>query len=349
VYPTWHPPVDPQSGCTFGHDHGRDPSGSDLYSSVGDIPLGYANEQLDIFDPGMSRHEDHVGHKVEWENDIEMRAGNGVASSLFAVTCDVLTKLHQGTHSKDAFTNNMHELVYHIECSDGTRMSLTMMAAIGTPGEFVASCERGRHIQVGPASPVTSPNGGGHRAIPDRQCINQDILVSNGNSNFGTLRESWEISQSIRTSNGKRLAHINPYYQVVAPSRFFDPALPDGTGRPIDLCFEVGPNGETAGGDLCEESTAGGALASLAHDDPQSRFNGADRFVDINSNDISNADGPNVWFTDPLGHNASEQPFPGSVRQFIATMDNETIDIHGPQIGRNRDYGAPGLGVHPPN
>src|SRR5882672_1493064 len=24
-YPTWHPPIDPVSGCSFGHDHGRDP------------------------------------------------------------------------------------------------------------------------------------------------------------------------------------------------------------------------------------------------------------------------------------------------------------------------------------
>lgn len=23
-YPTWHPPVDPATGCTFGHEHGRD-------------------------------------------------------------------------------------------------------------------------------------------------------------------------------------------------------------------------------------------------------------------------------------------------------------------------------------
>lgn len=31
LYPTWHPPVDPMTGCTFGHEHGRDPSGSDLW------------------------------------------------------------------------------------------------------------------------------------------------------------------------------------------------------------------------------------------------------------------------------------------------------------------------------
>ena len=50
LYPTWHPPVDPVTGCTFGHEHGRDPRGSALYQDVGDLPFGYANQQLDIYD-----------------------------------------------------------------------------------------------------------------------------------------------------------------------------------------------------------------------------------------------------------------------------------------------------------
>ena len=43
VYPTWHPPTGP-GGCSFGHEHGRDPSGSDLYDDTGDLPFGVANE-----------------------------------------------------------------------------------------------------------------------------------------------------------------------------------------------------------------------------------------------------------------------------------------------------------------
>ncbi|UCD25006.1 MAG: hypothetical protein JSW51_03530, partial [Gemmatimonadota bacterium] len=42
LYPTWHPPIDPATGCSFGHDHGRDPSGSALYGEVGPIPFGLA-------------------------------------------------------------------------------------------------------------------------------------------------------------------------------------------------------------------------------------------------------------------------------------------------------------------
>jgi hypothetical protein len=138
-YPIWHPPIDPVTGCSFGHDHGRDPRGSALYREVGDIPFGYANEQLDVYDPLTTRHEDHFGHKVEWENGIRMHFGSEAADALFDVRCDVMTKLHQGTHSKDAFTNNLHELVYHISCTDGTELHLTMLAAIGTPGQFERS------------------------------------------------------------------------------------------------------------------------------------------------------------------------------------------------------------------
>ena len=50
LYPTWHPPTDPATGCSFGHEHGRDPRGSALYGVVGDIPFGYANEQLETWD-----------------------------------------------------------------------------------------------------------------------------------------------------------------------------------------------------------------------------------------------------------------------------------------------------------
>src|SRR5438876_123349 len=81
LYPTWHPPVDPVTGCSFGHDHGRDPRGSTLYAEVGPIPFGYANEQLDVYDPANPRHEDHFGHKIEWENDVLMRFGSAAARS----------------------------------------------------------------------------------------------------------------------------------------------------------------------------------------------------------------------------------------------------------------------------
>jgi len=349
-YPTWHPPVDPATGCSFGHDHGRDPRGSKLYQDVGPIPFGLANEALDTYDPQNVRHEDHFGHKVEWENDVEFDLGSDVAGSLFKVKCDVLTKLHQGTHSKDAFTNNLHELVYHLKCSDGTELHTVFMAAIGTPGEFTRTCDGNVHVQVGPAVPANSPNGGGQRVIPDRTCVEQFMLVPPGQQSdfFSALHESWQTSNSVRTQDGHTLAHFDPYYQVFFPSRFYDPSLTDITGRPISVCYEVTASGNRAQGSLCDNSTQNGAVLNLTYDDPRSLFDGVRRGVDINSNQIDNKDGPTTWYTDPFGKNARTHSFPGSLRQYIAKIDNNYgFNVHGPGIGFNRDYGN--VSVHAPN
>src|SRR3989442_9024424 len=64
------------------HDHGRDPRGSALYATVGPIPFGYANEQLDVYDPANPRHEDHFGHKIEWENGVQQHFGDRKSTRL---------------------------------------------------------------------------------------------------------------------------------------------------------------------------------------------------------------------------------------------------------------------------
>ena len=345
-YPTWHPPTDP-SGCSFGHEHGRDPRGSDLFSDVGPMPFGHANQQLEIFDPANPRNEDHVGHKVEWENDIHLDFGDG-KGGIIEVTCDVLAKLHQGTHSKDAFTNNLHELIYHIRCSDRTEMHITLMTAIGTPGEFVVSCASDQRVVVGPATPRNSPRGGGQRKLPDRSCVDRFMLVGAGReSDFeSALHESWETHSTIKTGDGHALASFDPYFQVVFPSRFYDPTRPDGVGRPIEVCYEVTPSGERARGDECS-ATVNGTVTGITYNDPRSAFNGVRRFMDVNGNRIDNEDGPEVWYSDPFGRNASRTPFPGSIRQWIAKVDNTGRQGHGPVIGRQRNHGGPG--VHAPN
>jgi hypothetical protein len=343
-YPTWHPPSDPASGCSFGHEHGRDPRGSRLYGMVGPRPFAYANEQLVTWDPTNQRHEDHVGHKVEWENDISMRVNSDIASPLFDVRCDVLVKLHQGTHSKDAFTNNVHELVYHIVCNDGTAMHVTMLAAIGKPGEFVRSCDGSTHVTVGAPTPLNSPPGGGQRLIPDRECVIEHMLVgSTRTSNMSAaLHESWQTSNQLKREDGRTIASFDPYFQVPSPSRYYDPAAPALVGRPIDMCYATESNGDRARGGVCAESTGNGAITGITWDDPRSPFNGVRRLVDINGNRIDNEDGPLVWFTDPYGRHGRPDPFPGSVRQVIARI-NTALDPHGPTIGQNRSYGGPGV------
>ena len=55
-----------------------------------------------------------------------------------------------------------------------------------------------------------------------------------------------------------------------------------------------------------------------------------------------------MWYTDPFGRNARTTPFPGSIRQFIASVDNDYgVGVNGPVFGGNRDHG--GVGVRAPN
>jgi hypothetical protein len=333
-YPTWHPPVDPATGCTFGHEHGRDPAGSELYYEVGPIPFGYANQHLQAGGFGAPRNEDHVGHKVEWENDIQMNAGGG--GNVVSIECDVLVKMHQGTHSADAFTNNMHEVAYHIRCSDGTGFSATVLTPIGAAGELVVECDLDVHIDAGTANPSISPDGGGRRGIPASSCVEESVLnPGDGRARFdNALRESWEISVSLRTEGGHRLVSFDPYFQVRDPSRYFDIAT-GALARPIDLCYVPGVQGQ----DRCQ------ALGSdsVGWNDPRSPFKGVRRVVDVNGNRIANANGPMIWYTDALGRDGRPDPFPGGIRQWIAKRDNEGLDLHGPTIGFDRSYDAPGV------
>ncbi len=347
LYPTWHPPTDAATGCSFGHEHGRDPRGSDLFKDIGPLAFGYANEQQDIADPNVMRHEDHVGHKVEWENNVRMDVSGG-AGAILDITCDVFVKLHQGTHSKDAFTNNMHEMYYAIRCSDRTELRLIVLTPIGTPGQFRASCEN-RTVVVGAATPPTSPRGGGVRVLPDRQCVERFMLVRPGErSNISqALHENWEMHHSVRRADGRELASVDAYFQVFFPSRFYDPTQPNLVGRPIQVCTEITSDGRRASGSECSQSTGNGAFANVGFDDPRSIFNGVKRVVDINGNRVTNSDGPDVWYTDPLGRNARTEPFAGSIRQYISKTDNSGRVLRGPNIGRHRDYGGPG--VHAPN
>lgn len=370
-YPTWHPPVDP-TGCTFGHEHGRDPQGSDLmsfikshYETVGNgLPFGLANEELDEWnkakgvDDGM-RHEDHVGHKIEWENNVELKRNkclNTVASPgcfdkvNIGVQCDFLMKVHQGTHSKDAFTNNMHELQYFVNCTDGTKIAATKMVLFGSPGGFTAN-DKSTVIKVGVANPLNSQSGNGARFIPTIEGVKKHILVPNGKfSEFSSgLYEDWLSSNYIRTADGKQLAYFDPHFAVFGPSRYYDPAKPDNMGRSIDTCYITESNGERALGGECDLLTNYGRnMALISYDDPRSPFNGVKREFYFNQTVITNRGGNTIWYTDPFGGSAQTTPFAGAIKQYIAPIDNSRgFFLESNAIGAGRYYG--GNGVHAPN
>ncbi len=349
-YPTWHPPVDPATGCTFGHEHGRDPRGSRLYAAVGPIPFGLANEALESWDPSGTRHEDHFGHKIEWENGVALQKSVGGQRVNIGVSCDFLTKIHQGTHSKDAFSNNLHELAYHVRCTDGTELHATIMVAFGAPGEFVRSCDKATVVSAGPPSPANSPAGNGVRFIPDRSCIDQYILVAPGQfSQFSQgLYEDWVSGNYLRREDGGQLAYFDPHFAVFAPSRYYESGLASLTGRSMEACYETSPAGHHAAGGACDASTRNGQDLDVTWDDPRSALNGLVREVYFNQTVINNAGGPSVWYTDPFGGHAATTPFPGSVEQRIAAIDNtRPFPLESQAFGGTRNYG--GNGVHAPN
>jgi hypothetical protein len=362
LYPTWHPPVvrDPATGrrCTFGHEHGRNPRGSDLSRWVsrhlgGGIPFGTANEALDAYaaaNPGVAtRHEDHVGHKVEWRNDVrlERRTGSGRRRGL-GVTCDYLTKVHQGSHSADAFANNVHELIYAARCSDGTALLTTTLARFASPSRFRRGCDP--RVTVTALAPLPFPAGRGSRLIPDRACIERDILVRAGQVSLFSrgLYENWSSSNALVTQSGHRIARWDPSFAVFNPARYFDPAKPSGLARTVDVCWERTPSGERAAGSACDLASDFRRRPPIAFDDPRSPFDGTHRETIVNQTSVANRRGPRRWFTDPYGRQASRRPFPGALCQLVSRTDNRRrATVAAETFGAERPYGRPS--VHAPN
>jgi hypothetical protein len=388
LYPAWHPPVvrDPATGrrCTFGHEHGRDPRGSDLYRWVarhlgGGLPFGAAAEALDTYaaaNPGTAtRHEDHVGHKVEWQNDVRLlRRTRSGGRHPIGVRCDFLTKLHQGSHSADAFANAAHELIYAVRCDDGTRLLTTTFVRFGRQGAFNRSCAPRAVVRVnGAPRPATSavPQAAGpapvraaartrlsvrdaargRRQIPDRACADRHVLVPAGRFSLFArgLYEEWASSNRLTTRSGRQLAYWDPAFAVFDPARYFDRSRPGGLARTVDLCWERTADGRRAAGSACDVATGYGArTAPLPFDDPRSPFTGTRRETHLNQTKLSNRDGPRRWYTDPYGRSASPKPFPGALCQLVSPTDNTAQPtLESQSFGAERPYSA--RGVHAPN
>ena len=366
-YPTWHPAQarNPATGrvCTFGHEHGRNPAGSDLFGWVrshfaakgrpaqSGVPFGLTNEALDAFaaaNPGHSkRHEDHVGHKLEWENDVQLERTVGGDRVEIGVSCDFLIKVHQGSHSKDALGNNVHELIYAVRCSDGTALIATKLSAFGDPNAFVRSCDKSTVVPAGTAHSL--PSGGGTRFIPDRACIEEHLLVPSGQfSQYSLgLYEDWLSSNELRRPGGEQLAHFDPHFAVFNPSRYGAGSPAGSIARVLDACFETEPGtGDRARGGYCE--TAQGYANLVSWDSPLSGFDGAQREVYFNQTEVTNAGGPSRWYTDPYGGGALQKPFSGAICQLVGSVDNSRpYPLESQAFGAGRNYG--GDGVHAPN
>jgi hypothetical protein len=323
VYPTWHPPVDPVTGCAFGHEHGDDPASSQLSSAP--MPFGFVNEKLFELDLVNFRDEDHVGHKVLVQNG----APFGAFGQLNGVRCDLMVKFHQGTHSRDALANNLHEVFYYATCNNGINVRWQNLHAFGPPGEAFTTCTQGPNnylIATGAAVPPNSPTGGGQRNIPDNGCMTASSMY---------VAEDWPIDLDYTFGNGQGSFGFGMYLQVANPSRYVDlSSTAYNIGRISEVCYQ-----QTAAAYNHPECVAVRALGQVAWNDPRSPWKGTIRRVHIN-NLAADIPGSNpIWYTDVFGKQFSQTRDPARgivVQQSLAGRLAGANE--GPQLDRDHSH-----------
>jgi hypothetical protein len=335
-YPVWHPPVDP-SGCFFGHEHGHDPALSPL-NDRGPVLFGYVNEQHTLQNAMGHRHEDHVGHKVVVAN----RVPYGATGSPTRLVCDILTKFHQGTHSADALTNNLHEQSVRMSCDDGMYANVQLLSMVGPAGQIVEPVTKLK-IEVGPAVPSDSPRIGnplnpgksyGARQIP----TTTNIHVARPN-----FFEQWRTQNTIDGPDGNRFRFAF-YWNVSLPSRYYDPEQPNRMGRSIDACWLTNPltNDYLVISNPC--ASVRNSEEPINWDDPASPFNGTKRGLRPDSFTWRNANGVTFWYTDALGMNPQRKPCAGCVLQEVSIGTHYPL---GQYSFRGAGGGIDGTATHP--
>ncbi|WP_341524647.1 hypothetical protein WKK05_18610 [Nostoc sp. UHCC 0302] len=367
VYPTWHPSsdVNPATGqtCTYGHEHGRNPAESRLASWT--VPFGYVNEEFARTNSGKTRHEDHVGHKIEFKNDVTVGLPGGGTGPV----CQILTKLHQGTHSADAFTNNMHELFYYVSCNNGVQMRWRGMHLFGAAGGFEGTCE-GFH-NVGTFTPDTSPTleNESLRRIPDKGCLTEAIEQAKqqpyyaSDAYYSNYREDWSTGfrHGLYKNGDQYLDHwgqvgfdkgytklfnidSGAYFKVMGPSRYFEPTKPNNLGRRIDMCFI--PELAALQGDCINVNNLIKQGIPVTWDHPRSPFKGTYRTVHFDWVTISNNTSNEKWYSNAAGTVIRPQPdaSQGITIEQIISRTPFAMYYFG-----NRESDFNGRGVHAPN
>lgn len=334
-YPTWHPPVDP-SGCFYGHEHGDNPALSPLGAEP--IPFGYVNEQA-IGGANYHRHEDHVGHKVFVANGAEFRATSAAEAKapIGLVTCDVLAKLHQGTHSPDAFTNNLHEQMTRVRCDNGWAFEVQLLSAIGAAGTVMARCPD-HQVPTGAYVPDDSPTSApqnpgrsmGHRFIASPECVEVPRP---------SVFENWKTQNPIIGPDGRHAVRFAWYWSVSDPSRYWSP---DGMKRTLDQCFRQVDGEFQTINNPCLTLRRGWDGVPIPWDDERSIFKGANRGLRLNDFQMTNESGAEVFYTDVLGLSGSLTPFPGSVRQYVKN-GHYPYPLGGGGNSVSGDFNAPGV------
>ncbi len=271
-YPTWHPSVD-ASGCVFGHEHGDDPRGSDLYETSGGIPFGFVHSRLMNMGGMGDRQEDHVGHKVVQRDNWIAVDGNPVNDGFTynelgaGFECDWLSKVHQGTHSSDALGNNLHEYFLNLDCKDGTHAVIKELAVWGAPSRIFNECgntggpdpsgDPYLHPGLIDVGFVTSDSPPVYAEDPNPEnndATETGFQTNDGKREFGCLEdkvngykdllELWKADGVIRAPSGGGSVHFSAYYITKNSTRYVDPNWQQHSGwtngliNTVDMCVK---------------------------------------------------------------------------------------------------------------
>jgi hypothetical protein len=255
----------------------------------------------------------------------------GAFGQLNGNRCDILIKMHQGTHSPDALTNNLHEMHFNTTCNNGIHVRWKNLHPFGPPGGAFVNCTAGSNdyfYTFGVATPSNSPTGGGARNVPDIGCARADGI---------NMAEDWPIDADLLLPGGGVFGY-GLYLQVNNTSRFvnFANGVPNGIGRPTDLC--ANPSHPAYNSPDCVDLRA--TVGNVAWNDPRSPWRGTIRRVHMNQLTADNPTTNPLWFTDTFGKNAAatRSVNSGVVLPQIIRGRSSTAN-EGPQV--NFDYSHP--------
>lgn len=269
-YPTWHPAetTDPATNaiCSFGHEHGPDPSGSAMWSTikthfaydannnnvvdaselaVSGIPFGYVSEQL--ITSTTPRLEDHTAYKVAYTDLVRRTTPAPRTGDPASVDCHLFAAYNQPTSTADAFASNMYSVTYAVDCTVGAAASqypvkavVSVMARYRTPGQFTLD-DSGTQVVVNQAAvPPTSADGGtgslGRRIPTNESVFPAAFVTATGTSSFTGLFELWEAQVRLRRADQTVLALFEPQFRVDDPARYFYRPT-TVLAHSIDLCY----------------------------------------------------------------------------------------------------------------
>jgi len=128
LYPTWHPPVDPKTGCLFGHEHGADPRTSKADSTL--PAFGYAARLMGMDEP-------HPGFKVFIINQGDSFEGK-------IAPADYRVVFHMGTSGVKRYTQQHHSVEYDYVAHDGTGREAHIYGMADTGTAIGSTCDNPR-------------------------------------------------------------------------------------------------------------------------------------------------------------------------------------------------------------